>query len=127
MRYCTTTLASAGLVVQPPAAVFACTCKRVTLTALSGVQVAPVHVEVSAPGRKTFCSPRGLALSVSPLSATPCVKCCALDQSCSTSRCASGCRLPPDQFLEVDTVPYKKSPGCPEVYVVSVTASVDTP
>src|SRR5712671_1597449 len=50
-----------ALVVQPLGAVFTCTCKRVMVTALSGVQVAPVHVDVSAPGRKTFCSPRGLA------------------------------------------------------------------
>src|SRR6266404_1824337 len=116
-----------ALVVQPLGAVFTCTCKRVMVTALSGVQVAPVHVDVSAPGRKTFCSPRGLALSVSPLSATPCVKCCVLAQSCSTSSWASGCRLPPDQFLEVDTVPNKKSPGWPDVYAVSVVVSANTP
>ena len=35
--------------------------------ALSGVQVAPVQVEVSAPGRKMFCSERGAAVMASPL------------------------------------------------------------
>src|SRR6266446_9146224 len=116
-----------ALVVQPLGAVLACTCRRVTVTALSGVQVEPVQVEVSAPGRNTFCSPRGLALSVSPPKAIPCVKCCALAQSCSTSRCARGCRFPPDQFFDVETVPYKNSPGWPEVYVVSVAVRVETP
>src|ERR1700730_4033483 len=104
-----------AVVVQPLGAVFACTCTRVMVTALSGVHVEPVHVEVSAPGKNTFCSPRGVALRDSPLRAMPCVKCCALFQSCSTSRCASGCKLPPDQFLEVATVPNRNSPGCPEV------------
>src|SRR5579859_5379116 len=104
-----------ALVVHPLGAVFACTCKRVTVTALSGVQVEPVQVEVSAPGRNTFCSPRGLAVSVSPLSAMPCVKCCVLFQSCSTSRCVMGCKFPPDQFLEAPVVPFKNKPGCPEV------------
>src|SRR5260370_35135551 len=88
-----------AVVVQPLGAVLACTCTRVMVTALSGVQVAPVHVEVNAPGRKTFCSPRGLALSDSPFSAIPCVKRCGFVQSCSTSRCAMGCRFPPDQFF----------------------------
>src|ERR1700732_4871222 len=100
-----------ALVVQPLGAVLACTCTRVTVTPLSGVQVEPVHVEVSAPGRNTFCSPRGLELIVSAPRARPCVKCCALLQSCSASRCASGCRLPPDQFLEVAVVPYRNNPG----------------
>src|SRR5260370_40017673 len=116
-----------ALVVQPLEAVFACTCTRVTVTALSGVHVAPVQVEVSAPGRNTFCSPRGLELSVSPPSAMPCVKCCTLVQSCSASRCARGCKLPPDQFLEVAVVPFKNKPGWPEVYVVSLAVRVDTP
>src|SRR6266404_2903395 len=116
-----------ALVVQPLGAVLACTCTRVTVTALSGVQVEPVHVEVSAPGRKTFCSPRGLALRLSPPRAIPCVKCCALIQSCSRSSCASGCRFPPDQFLEVAVVPNKNRAGWPEVYVVSVAVRVDTP
>src|ERR1700724_3892878 len=115
-----------ALVVQPLGAVFACTCKRVTVTALSGVHVEPVQVEVSAPGRNTFCSPRGLALSDSPPKAIPCVKCCALVQSCSTSRCAMGCRFPPDQFFDVETVPYKNSPGWPEGYVVSVAVRGET-
>src|SRR6266481_7826923 len=100
-----------ALVVQPLGAVLACTCTRVTVTALSGVQVEPVQVEVSAPGRNTFCSPRGLALSVSPPRAIPCVKCCTLVQSCSASSCASGCKLPPDQFLDVAVVPNKNNPG----------------
>src|SRR5256885_4872240 len=104
-----------ALVPQPLGAVLACTWTRVMITALSVVQVAPVHVEVSAPGRKTFCSARGLELTVSGPSATPCAKCCVLLQSCSTSKCASGCRFPPDQFLEVAVVPNKKRPGCPEV------------
>src|SRR6266852_501058 len=56
-----------ALVAQPLGAVFACTCKRVTVTALSVVQVAPVHVEVSAPGRNTFCSARGLEENASPV------------------------------------------------------------
>src|SRR5229473_6785400 len=116
-----------ALVVQPLGAVFACTCKRVTVTALSGVHVEPVQVEVSAPGGNTFCSPRGLALSDSPPKAIPCVKCCVLLQSCSTSRCARGCKLPPDQFFDVAVVPNKNNPGCPEVYVVSAVVSVETP
>src|SRR5579864_832764 len=52
-----------AFVVQPLGAVLACTCTRVTVMALSGVQVEPVQVVVSAPGRKMFCSPRGLAVS----------------------------------------------------------------
>src|SRR6266478_7186643 len=116
-----------ALVLQPPGAVLACTCTRVTVTALSGVQVEPVQVEVSAPGRNTFCSPRGLALSDSPPKAMPCVKCCVLVQSCSTSSWASGCKLPPDQFFDVATLPFNSSAGCPEVYVVSVAVSVEMP
>src|SRR6266478_10133893 len=116
-----------ALVVQPLGAVLACTCTRVTVTALSGVQVEPVQVEVSAPGRNTFCSPRGLALSDSPPKAIPCVKCCTLVQSCSASRCARECRLPPDQFLEVAVLPFKNKPGWPEAYVPSLAVSVDTP
>src|SRR4029077_15651175 len=116
-----------ALVVQPLGAVFACTCKRVTVTALSGVHVEPVQVEVSPPGRNTFCSPRGLALSDSPPKAIPCVKCCVLVQSCSASSCASGCKLPPDQFLDVAVMPNKNSPGWPEVCVVSVAVSVEAP
>src|SRR5690242_18380165 len=116
-----------AFVVHPLGAVFACTCTRVTVTALSDVQVEPVHVVVSAPGRNTFCSPRGLAVKFSPPSATPCVKCCGFAQSCSISSCPSGCRLPPDQFLDVAVVPYKNSAGCPELYVASVTVSVETP
>src|ERR1700692_3224324 len=116
-----------ALVVQPLGAVLAYTCKRVTVRALSGVQVEPVQAEVSAPGRNTFCSPRGLAVSVSPLRAMPWVKCCVLFQSCSTSRWVMGCKFPPDQFLEVPVVPFRNKPGCPEVYVASVAVSVDTP
>src|SRR5947208_1727967 len=104
-----------ALVAQALGAVFACTCTRVMVMALSVVQVAPVQVDVSAPGKKTFCSARGLELSDSLASATPCRKCCVLVQSCSTSKCPKGCRLPPDQFLEVATVPNKNSPGCPEL------------
>src|SRR6266404_1666547 len=104
-----------ALVVQPLGAVLDCTCTRVTVTPLSGVQVEPVHAEVSAPGRNTFCSPRGLALRFSPPRAMPCVKCCAFVQSCSRSSCASGCRLPPDQFLEDAAEPNKNRAGCPEV------------
>src|SRR5215471_9305349 len=111
-----------ALVVQAAGAVLACTCTRVMVTGLSVVHVEPVQVEVSAPGRKTFCSARGLLLNDSdaaPPSAMPCVKCCVFVQSCSASRCDNGWRLPPLQFLEVATVPNKKSPGEPDVYVVS--------
>src|SRR5689334_24546259 len=52
-----------AFVVHPDGAVFAWTCTRVMVTDLSVVQVEPVHVEVSAPGRKTFCSARGLLLN----------------------------------------------------------------
>src|SRR5271157_6036941 len=51
-----------AFVVHPAGAVFACTCTRVTVTPLSGVHVAPVHVAVNAPERKMFCSPRGAAV-----------------------------------------------------------------
>src|SRR5208282_5739076 len=54
-----------ALVVHPEGPVFVCTCTRVTVTALSGVHVEPVHVVVSAPGRKMFCSPRGNAVNAS--------------------------------------------------------------
>src|SRR5208337_1980511 len=54
-----------ALVEHPAGAVFACTCTRVTVTPLSGVHVEPVHVEVSAPGKKMFCSPRGEAVRAS--------------------------------------------------------------
>src|SRR5260370_30765653 len=116
-----------ALVEQPLGAVFACACKRVTVIALSGVHVEPVQVVVSARGRNTLCSLRGLALSDSPPKAMPCVKCCALVQSCSASSCASGCKLPPDQFFDVAVVPFKNRAGCPEVYVVSVAVSVEMP
>src|SRR5260370_41685886 len=104
-----------ALVVQPLGAVFACACKRVTVTALSGVHVEPVQVEVSAPGRNTFCSPRGLALRDPPPKAIPRVQCCPLVQSCSAPRCASGCRLPPDQSLEVAALRFNHHPGWPAV------------
>src|SRR5271157_4449129 len=54
-----------AFVVHPDGPVFACTCTRLTVTALSGVHVEPVHVVVSAPGRKMFCSPRGKAVKAS--------------------------------------------------------------
>src|SRR5579885_1103694 len=41
---------------------------RVTVIALSSVQVSPVQVEVSAPGKNTFSGPRGLAVNGSPFS-----------------------------------------------------------
>ncbi len=119
-----------ALVVQPAGAVLACTCTRVMITGLSVVHVEPVQVEVSAPGRKTFCSERGLLLNDSedaPPSAIPWVKCCVFVQSCSASRCASGRKLPPLQFFEVATVPNRNRPGEPEVYVVSFTVRVETP
>src|SRR5580658_10390257 len=47
-------------------------------------------------------------------------KCCVFVQSCSASRCASGCKLPPDQFLMVDTLPVTEIPGAPDVICVSV-------
>src|SRR5579864_7369837 len=75
-----------ALVLQPAGAVLVWTCTRVTVMALSRVQVEPVQVEVKAPGRKTFCSARGLLLNDSagaPPRATPWVKCCVFDQSCS--------------------------------------------
>src|SRR5262245_10162235 len=56
-----------AFVVHPAGAVFACACTRVTVTALSTVQVEPVHVAVSAPDRKMFCSARGDAVIDSPL------------------------------------------------------------
>src|SRR5215475_3894017 len=56
-----------ALVAQPDGAVFAWACTRVMVRALSGVHVAPVQVEVSAPGRKMFCSERGAAEMASPL------------------------------------------------------------
>jgi len=97
-------------------------------TALSGVQVAPVHVDVSAPGRKTFllatraCGKR-LAVERHPLrevlSFGP--------NPAPTSSWASGCRLPPDQFFGSRHGAEQKSPGWPDVYVVSVVVSADTP
>src|SRR6266851_2796098 len=98
---------------------------RVMVTALSAVHVEPVQVEVSAPGRKRFCSERGLEVNVSVPKATPCVKCCVFVQSCSVSSCASGCKLPPLQFFSVATLPEITSPGDPEVICVSVAVSVD--
>src|SRR5579859_243834 len=119
-----------AFVVQPEGAVFACTCTRVMVTGRSVVQVEPVQVDVSAPGRKTFCSARGLLLNDSdaaPPRAIPWVKCCVFVQSCSASRCESGWRLPPLQFFEVATVPNRKRPGEPDVYVVSFVVRVETP
>src|SRR5437763_12161599 len=97
------------------------------VTALSLVQVAPVQVDVSAPGRKTFCSERGLAVNVSVPKAAPCVKCCVLVQSCSVSSCASGCKLPPLQFFSVATLPEISKPGDPEEICVSVAVSATAP
>src|ERR1700730_6116154 len=116
-----------AFVVQPAGAVFACTWTRVIVTALSTGQGEPVHVEVRAPGKKTFCSPRGLAVNDSVPKATPCVKCCVFIQSCSASRCARGWRLPPDQFFRVATLPEITTPGEPEVIVVSVKVSATAP
>src|SRR5260370_20667976 len=89
-----------ALVVHPLGAVFACTCKRVTGTALSGVHVEPVQGEDSAPGRNTFCSPRGLVLSDSPPKPMPCGKCGVFLPSRSTSRRATGCRCLPHHFFD---------------------------
>src|SRR6266852_2901832 len=116
-----------ALVVQPAGAVLACTCTRVMVRALSFVQVAPVQVEVSAPGRNMFCSARGLALNDSVPNATPCVKCCGFVQSCSLSSCASGCKLPPLQFFSVATLPEISKPGDPEVICVSVAVRATAP
>src|SRR3989442_10629934 len=95
--------------------------------ALSFVQVAPVQVEVSAPGRNMFCSARGLAVNDSVPKATPCVKCCGLVQSCSVSSCASGCKLPPLQFFSVATLPEISKPGDPEEICVSVAVRATAP
>ena len=54
-------------------------------------------------------------------------RCCVFVQSCSTSRCARGCRLPPDQFFTVDTLPETLSPGAPEVICVSVNVNATAP
>src|SRR5713226_10709797 len=97
------------------------------VTDLSLVQVEPVQVEVSAPGRNKFCSERGLAVNVSVPKATPCVKCCGFVQSCSLSSCASGCKLPPLQFFSVATLPEISNPGDPEVICVSVAVSATLP
>src|SRR6266478_558593 len=93
------------------------------VTDLSFVHVEPVQVDVSAPGRKTFCSERGLAVKVSSPKATPCVKCCVLVQSCSVSNWARGCKLPPLQFFSVAMLPEISKPGDPEVICVSVAVS----
>src|SRR6266478_6273542 len=97
------------------------------VTDLSLVQVEPVQVEVSAPGRKTFCSERGLAVNVSVPKATPCVKCCVRVQSCSESSCASGGNLHPLQFFSVAMLPEMSKPGEPEVICVSVAVSATAP
>src|SRR6266851_4587311 len=89
---------------------------RVMVTDLSAVHVEPVQVEVSAPGKKTFCSERGLAVKVSNPKATPCVKCWVLVQSCSVSNWARGCKLPPLQFFSVAmsaTAPFLKHVSAP--------------
>src|SRR5713226_8918297 len=100
---------------------------RVMVTDLSFVHVEPVQVEVSAPGRKTFCSERGLAVKVSSPKATPCVKCWVLVQSCSVSNWARGCELPPLQFFSVAMLPEMSKPGEPEVICVSVAVSATAP
>src|SRR5260370_21906818 len=100
---------------------------RVMVTALSTVQVAPVQVEVSAPGRNKFCSARGLALKNSVPKATPWVKCCGFVQSCSLSSCASGCKFPPLQFFSVATLPEINKPGEPEEILVSVAVRATLP
>src|SRR5713226_5956512 len=97
------------------------------VTDLSLVQVEPVQVEVSAPGKNTFCSERGLAVNVSVPKATPCVKCCVFVQSCSVSSCASGCKLPPLQFFSVATLPEISKPGDPEAICVSVAVRATAP
>src|SRR5882762_726883 len=100
---------------------------RVMVTALSTVQVAPVQVEVSAPGKNRFCSERGLEVNVSVPKATPCEKCCVFVQSCSVSSCASGCKLPPLQFFSVATLPEISKPGDPEEICVSVAVRAALP
>src|SRR5713101_7532202 len=97
------------------------------VTALSTVQVDPVQVEVSAPGRNKFCSARGLAVKVSVPKATPLVKCCVFVQSCSLSSCASGCKFPPLQFFSVATLPEINKPGEPEAIWVSVAVRATLP
>src|SRR5579872_2226891 len=54
-------------------------------------------------------------------------QCCVFVQSCSASRCASGCKFPPDQFFTVDTLPEMVSPGAPEVICVSVNVNATAP
>src|SRR5579862_8407250 len=54
-------------------------------------------------------------------------RCCVFVQSCSTSRCANGCKLPPDQFLRVATLPVREMPGAPEVICVSVDVNATVP
>src|SRR5207248_10891748 len=69
-----------AFVVHPAGAVLACACMRVTVMALSRVQLSAVHVEVNAPGKNIFRGPRGLAESVSEPMTMPGENVCSCDQ-----------------------------------------------
>src|SRR5271154_2628017 len=90
-----------------------CTCARQCVRA--GVEGCALNVTVHVVPE--------LIVQAPPLAS----QCCVLVQSCSESRCASGCKLPPDQFFMVATVPFITMPGLPAVKLVSVMLNVPTP
>src|SRR5690242_1233036 len=83
-----------AFVVQPAGAVFACTCTRVTVIALSSVHVCAVHVDVNAPGRNALNGPRGLAVRGSPLKLKRYVEIPLLERMLEPAEVSGGCEVP---------------------------------
>src|SRR5690348_3385272 len=83
-----------AFVVQPAGAVFTCTCTRVTVTALSNVQVCAVQADVNAPGRNAVNGPRGLAVSGSPFKSNRYVEMPLLERMLEPADVTGGCEVP---------------------------------